>query len=86
MKLYSLSQNQARWLKAARDAEGGAYVPLTAGPEPHQLVEAGAATYREVWQTGGTRGPRDPRPCEWVDTYIVPTEEGLELLRKAGSV
>lgn len=80
--LYSLTQRQAVWLVAARDTEGGAYIPITAGPEPGELVEAGAATYREVRQTGGTLGPRDPRPCQWTDTYLVPTELGLELLRK----
>jgi hypothetical protein len=81
-QLYSLSQRQAQWLVRARDTDGGAYVPMTAGPEPHDLVEAGAATYREVRQSSGTRGPRDQRPCEWTDIYIVPTEHGLELLRK----
>lgn len=81
--LYSLSQNQAEWLIRARDTDGGAYVGMTSGPEPHVLVEAGAATYREVRQSSGTRGPHDPRPCEWTDYYLVPTELGLELLRKA---
>jgi hypothetical protein len=81
--LYSLSQRQAQWLTDARDTVGGAYVPVTeAARDAHLLVEAGAAQYREVRQSSGTRGPRDPRPCEWTDTYIVPTEHGLELLRR----
>jgi hypothetical protein len=82
-RLHSLTKNQARWLSDARDTEGGAYVGCTVGPEPYTLVEAGAATFREVRRTSGTKGPTDPRPCEWTDTYLVPTEHGLELL--AGS-
>lgn len=80
-RLHSLTQDQARWLTSARDTDGGAYVPITAGREPIDLVDAGAAVFREVRQVSTTtRGPRDPRPCEWTDTYIVPTEHGLELL------
>lgn len=80
-RLYSLTQRQARWLSDARDTEGGAYVGLVADSEPGELVEGGAATYREVRQSSGTRSVHDSRPCEWTDMYIVPTEYGLELLR-----
>lgn len=80
-QLYSLTQRQAVWIVDARDTTEGAYVPLTAGAEPYDLVEGGAATFREVRRSSGTRGPHDPSPCEWTDTYLVPTERGLELLR-----
>jgi hypothetical protein len=84
-RLYSLTANQARWLTEARDAvvlgRLGAYIPITAGCEPGELVEAGAATFHEEHRRDGTRGPHDPRQCEWTDYYLVPTEHGLELLR-----
>jgi hypothetical protein len=82
-RLHSLTGNQARWLMAARDTVGGAYVGITAGKEPYDLVDAGAATWREVRQSSGTRSAHDSRPCEWTDSYIVPTEHGLNLLRAA---
>ena len=81
-RLYSLTQEQARWLTAARDTEGGAYVPMDAGREPCDLFEAGAAALREVRRSSGTHGVHDSRPCEWTDTYLVPTAHGLELLAK----
>ena len=81
--LYSLTQRQAQWLAEARDRDGGVYVGSTSGPEPYDLVEAGAATFREVRQSSGTRSVSDARPCEWTDTYLVPTKLGLELLSKA---
>ena len=81
--LTSLTASQARWLRDARDTEGGAYVGLTAGPEPVELVEGSAAAFREVPRMGGTCGPRDPRPCEWTDTYLVPTAYGLDLLARS---
>lgn len=80
-RLYSLTQEQARWLTDARDTDGGVYVGVTAGSAVFALVDGGAATYREVRQCSGTRGVHDPRPCEWTDFYLVPTELGLELLR-----
>lgn len=79
--LYSLTQRQVQWLTSARDTAGGAYVGLTAGSVPYELVDGGAATFREVRQSSGTRSARDPSPCQWTDTYLVPTEYGLELLR-----
>lgn len=82
VRLYSLTQRQAQWLTSARDTIGGAYVAITAGSEPDDLVAAGAATYREVRQSSGTRSVHDLRPCEWTDRYIEPTEHGLELLRR----
>lgn len=81
--LTSLTASQARWLRDARDTEGGVYVGLTAGPEPSELVEGSAATFREVPRMGGTCGPRDPRPCEWTDAYLVPTAYGLDLLARS---
>lgn len=80
--LYSLTSLQARWLTDARDIEGGAYVPITAGPEPGQLVEGGAATYREVPWTSDTWNLEGTGPCKGTDVYLVPTERGLELLRE----
>lgn len=84
-RLYSLTNRQAQWLTSARDTDGGAYVGIAAGPEPYDLVEAGAATFREVRQSSGTRGSRDHRPCEWTDRYLVPTDHGLDLLRASGN-
>lgn len=78
--LYSLTQRQARWLTAARDTEGGAYVGISAGTEPHELVDAGVANFREVHQVGGTRSALDARPCEWTDYYLVHTDREIELL------
>jgi hypothetical protein len=83
-KLYSLTQRQAWWLTSARDTAGGAYVAITAGPEPYDLVDGGAAAFREVRQSSGARSVHDPRPCEWTDVYLVPTEYGLELLHGGG--
>lgn len=84
-QIHSLSRNQARWLAEARATAGGAYVGMTSGLEPYELVEAGAATWREVRRSEGTRGPHDPQPCEWTDCYLVPTEHGLALLAKSVS-
>lgn len=79
--LTSLTEEQARWLRAGRDTPGGVYIPITADEVPYALAGTGAAEIREVPRSGGTRGPRDPRPCEWVDRYLIPTEIGLALLR-----
>jgi hypothetical protein len=79
--LTSLTQRQRQWLIEARDTPGGAYIGLVSGPEPYELVEAGLATFREERCEGGSRGPRDPRPCTWTDTYLVPTEIGLKVLK-----
>ncbi len=81
--LYSLTLCQEKWLRDAANTEGGAYVGLTAGPEPDQLVDGGAATYREVRQISGSRGVHDSKPCEWSDMYLVPTTYGLELLMRS---
>lgn len=80
--LYSLTPLQARWLSDARDTEGGVYVPITAGPEPGQLVEGGAAAYREVPWTSDTWNFKGTGPCKGTDAYLVPTERGLDLLRE----
>lgn len=79
-RLYTLTQYQAEWLARARDTEGGVCVPITSGPEPGQLVEAGAATYREVEWTSDTWNLQGTGPCKGTDIYLVPTEHGLELL------
>ncbi len=71
-RLYTLTQRQARWLADARDTEGGAYVPITAGCEPYDLVEGGAASFREVRKSSGTQSASD--------SYLMPTEHGLGLL------
>lgn len=81
--LYSLTFAQARWLMAARDTVGGAYVGVAAGKEPCELVDGGAATWREVRQISGTRSSNDSRPCGWTDHYLVPTELGMHLLDAA---
>lgn len=84
-RLWSLTEEQARALREARDTPGGAYVPLTArGDVMHALVDGGAAEYREArrW-SDTTRGPRDPTPIGWLtDYYIIPTEWGLKLLKQ----
>lgn len=72
--LTSLSQRQARWLIEARDTDGGVYVPITAGCEPSDLVDGGAAIFREF------------RGRSAADTYLVPTEHGLELLRADAAI
>lgn len=77
-RLYSLTQRQAQWLASARDTDGGAYVPITSGPEPGQLVDAGAASYREVEWTSDTWNRQGTGPCKGTDIYLVPTEHGLE--------
>lgn len=80
--IYSLTQRQAEWLRTARDTDGGAYLGSMAGPDIYELIEAGAATCREDRRSGGSRWTHDPRPCEWTESYLVPTELGLELLGK----
>lgn len=83
MKIYTLSQRQARILKEARDTKGGKYIPISSeGDMMEELIEGGCADRREEKQSGGTRSATDPRPCEWTDTYLVPNSYGLELLRK----
>lgn len=82
--IYSLSAEQASWLRDAADkAPRGAYVPVTGGRVATELVQGGAAEYREEHQSSGTRGVHDARPCQWTDLYLVPTQYGLELLRRA---
>lgn len=78
-QIYSLTGDQARWLREGRDTDGGVYVSVVRSGSG-ELVDAGLAEYRAVRRSGGTRGPRDPRPCEWTDYYLVPTPTGLELL------
>jgi hypothetical protein len=85
VRIYSLSQRQAEWLRDAEDTKGGYYVPITSGPEPSQLVEAGLATFREVRQTSDTPNPYSKSGhSEWTDLYLVPTEAG-RAMRKAHS-
>lgn len=81
-RLYSLSERQADWLRRARDTDGGAYVGLAGHDVPIELANGGAATYREIRRSGGTRSVHDSRPCEWTDLYLVPTELGLDLLSR----
>lgn len=79
-KLYSLTGVQAEWLRKARaGGADGCYLPITSSGWG-ELVDAGAATLREVAQTGGTRSATDNGPCRWTDHYLMPTERGLELL------
>ena len=82
-QIYSLSRRQAEWLRDAEDTPGGVYVPITSGPEPGQLEEAGLATFREVRQTSDTPNPytRSGR-SNWTDLYLEPTEAG-RAMRKA---
>lgn len=81
MTLTTLSRVQADYLAEARDTPGGVYVPLTGRAQiATELVDGGAAEYREDRQQGGTKGPHDLRPCTWTDYYIVPTALGLRLL------
>jgi hypothetical protein len=86
VRIYSLSQRQADWLRDAENTKGGVYVPIgSGGPEPDQLVEAGLATYREVRQTSDTPNPYSKSgKSEWTDLYLVPTEAG-RAMRKAHS-
>lgn len=80
-RVYSLTQEQARWLQEAWETEGGCYVPLGCGDEPHELVESGLATYREVSKTSDTPvAPGSAQTCAWTEYYLVPTPAGLELL------
>jgi len=81
--LYTLTGEQATLLRAAADkAPRGVYVPIMGSAAAGQLVDGGAAEYREVRQTGGTRSAQDARPCEWTDLYLVPTARGIEMLKK----
>lgn len=84
MRVYSLSADSASLLREASQSPGGVYVPITGlRGNPDSLVESGLATYREVRQVSDTpRSVRDPRPCEWTDLYLVPTQEGLDMLAK----
>lgn len=80
-KIWSLSENHLRWLKAAAESPEGEYIPL--GDDVWALVEGGAAEIREVARSSDTtRSVHDLRPCTWTDRYLIPTEWGLELLRK----
>lgn len=86
MKLYSLTAEQARVLRDARDAPApGLYVPITGpvGRVALELQRGGAAECVGVPRSGGTRSATDPRPCRWEDLYLVPTAWGLELLGTA---
>lgn len=82
-RLCSLSLRQADWLRRARDTDGGIYLPLTTPSDIYALVDGGVATLREVKRSSGTKSVHDPRPCEWIDHYLVPTEYGVSLLAKA---
>jgi hypothetical protein len=77
--VIGLTGNQLRALREAIDAgTEGAYIGISSsiGREAGALVDAGLATIREEPQSGGTRGPWDPRPCEWTDRFLVPTDAG----------
>lgn len=80
--LTSLTGEQAAFLREATEKRGGVYVPINRGTVAlaSSLVEGGAATFREVSQTGGGRSASDPRPCVWTDIYLVPTQHGRRLL------
>lgn len=86
-RLYSLTGEQARTLRDARAnveaGEPGLYWSWCGLPGAAELVDGSCAEVVEIPQSGGTRSVSDPRPCEWVDRYIVPTAYGLELLEKA---
>jgi hypothetical protein len=79
--LTSLTGEQANWLRRARDAPNGEYVPTGGGAEPARLVDSGLAKFREVRQTSETLS-LSGRPCEWSDFYLLPTRDGLAMLRK----
>lgn len=82
-RLYTLTERQADWLRRAAETEGGAFCGLTAGPEPRELVDGGAAEYREH----STQEHRAAWAGHWeagmytrTEYYLVPTPRGLELL------
>jgi hypothetical protein len=79
--LTSLTEEQAIWLRRARDAPNGEYVPNGRGTEPARLVDSGLAKFREVRNVSDTPS-LSGRPCEWTDYYLLPTREGLAMLRK----
>lgn len=60
--LTSLTGEQAAFLREAAEKRGGVYVPINRGTVASSLAEGGAATFREVSQTGGGRSASDPRP------------------------
>lgn len=85
-RLYGLTECQARRLREGRDTAGGAFSGLCAGPEDGELVDGGAASYRE-------QVPREHRAAwagHWeageydrTEYFLVPTEHGLQLLAEA---
>lgn len=85
-RLYGLTERQERRLREARDAEGGTFSGLCAGPEDGELVEGGAATYRErvtrehraAWAGHWEAGEYDR-----TDYFLVPTAHGLQLLAES---
>ncbi len=85
-RLYSLSGMQEHWLKQARASAHGAYVGMTSGPHPDELVDGGAAEYytittnqyREAWAGHWEAGYYDR-----ADIYLIPTTHGLALLAES---
>jgi hypothetical protein len=77
--LWSLTEEQASALRAAAESPAGCYVGISSwiSRVAHELVVGGAAEYREIEQhsTDYKRGT-----LRWTDTYVVPTEHGLQLL------
>jgi hypothetical protein len=84
--LYGLTERQARRLKEARDAQGGAYCGLTSGPENSELVDGGAAEYRaetKTEQRAAWAGHWEAGEYERTEYFLVPTAYGLELLAES---
>lgn len=82
-RLYGLTERQERRLREARDTEGGAFSGLCAGAEDGELVDGGAAEYREQV----TREHRAAWAGHWeadeydrTEYFLVPTAQGLQLL------